>query len=264
MRKACATTTPCGAVIRHAFRRHPPPMTAGPHPALADGRGWSSEAKQLLAELGFTVINGDDPSAPGGANLLVALRGRPTEHHFDPEEVSYWRFDGEAGRIASLDRGTPAPPEQEFSWGRIRIVDRLHVENDFIGFGGTLRVADIDQETRLVQFHAPAPIFRWAGHSQGLDWLTDEVGAFFARLMVPIDYEGGAEERVGKVGPAALYAAFVQDAWRRFAATRTEEEAEPELARWARREGHRLEAADPEAVKAGRELRIKLGLRPAE
>lgn len=237
-------------------------MTAGPHPVLDDARAWTSEAKSLLAELGFTLINGDDPSAPGGANLLLALRAAPTERHFDPEEVSYWRFDGGVGRVAALERGTAVVAEQRFSWGRIRIVDRLHVENDFIGFGGTLRVADVDAQTRLVQFHAPAPIFRWAGHSQGLDWLTDEVGAFFARLMIPIDYEG-AERLVGEVGPAALYAAFVQDAWRRFAATRREEEAEPELARWARREGRRLEAVDPDAVRAGRELRTKLGLRPA-
>jgi hypothetical protein len=237
-------------------------MTAGPHPALADARAWVPEAAALVAELGFTLINGDDPSEPGGANLLVALRDEPTLRHFDPESVSYWRFDGEHGRIATLERDMPAPSEGRFSWGRIRIVDRLHVENDFLGFGGTLRVADPDPRTRLVQFHAPAPIFRWAGHSQGLDWLTDEVGAFFGRLMVPIDYEGGAEVLVGEAGPAALYAAFVQDAWRRFAATRLEQEAEPELARWARREGHRLEAVDPEAVQAGRELRIKLGLRP--
>jgi hypothetical protein len=240
-------------------------MAAGPHPALADARDWRAEAAELLADLGFTVINGDDPTAPGGSNLLVALRDEPTERHFDPELVSYWHFDGEVGRIATIERDDPAEPRKTtFSWGRIRLVDRLHVENDFIGFGGTLRLADPDPQTRLVQFHAPAPIFRWAGHSQGLDWLTDEVGAFFARLMIPIDYKGGAEQLVGEVGPAALYAAFVQDAWRRFAATRLEREAEPELARWARREGHRLEHDDPEAVEAGRQLRIQLGLRPAD
>jgi hypothetical protein len=270
MRLADRSTRESHATARHrgmhaGTRRtaHADAMSAGPHPELEDAHGWSSSAAALLAELGFTLINGDDPTSPGGANLLVALRDEPTERHFDPEEISYWRFDGDVGRIAALDRGTRAEREGSFSWGRIRLVDRLHVENDFLGFGGTLRVADPDPRTRLVQFHAPAPIFRWAGHSQGLDWLTDEVGAFFARLMIPIDYEGGAEQLVGQVGPAALYAAFVQDAWRRFAATRLEQEAEPELARWARREGHRLEHDDPASVEAGRQLRIRLGLRPA-
>lgn len=217
----------------------------------------------LLEDLGFTLINGDDSREPGGANLLIALRSAPTLHHFDPESVSWWHFDGEHGKLAGLDRDTELRhPEQPFSWGRIRIVDRLKAENDYLGFGGTLRVADVDPETRIVQFHAPAPILRFAGHSQGLDSLTDEVGAFFGRLMVPIDFEGGAEKLVGEAGPRALYAAFVQDAWRRFAATLSERRAEPALAAWARREGHRLEAVDREAVEAGRKLRIALGLRP--
>ncbi len=237
-------------------------MTAGPHPELADPARWAAAAASLLTDLGFSLVNGDDPTMPGGANLLVALRAEPTLHHFDPESLSYWRFDGERGRLAFLDRETQILGERPFSWGRIRIVDRLKVENDYLGFGGTLRVADVDPGTRVIQFHAPAPIYRFAGHSQGLDWLTDEVGAFFGRLMVPIDFQGGAEQVVGKAGPRALYAAFVQDAWRRFAATRREVEAEPELAAWARREGHKLEAIDPEAVKAGRDLRIGLGLRP--
>lgn len=238
-------------------------MTAGPHLELADPTRWAAAASALMAELGFSLVNGDDPSAPGGANLLIALRATPTLRHFDPEVVSWWRFDGEHGTLAVLDRTGSPPPSQPFSWGRIRIVDRIGVENDWLAFGGTLRVADVDASTRLVQFHAAAPIYRWAGHSQGLDWLTDEVGAFFARLRVPIDFRSGAERLVGEADPRALYAAFTQDAWRRFAATSRLIDAEPELAAWARREGHRLEASDPEAVAAGRALRMALGLRPA-
>lgn len=237
-------------------------MTAGPHPDLDPHDRWVAEAGLLLADLGFSLVNGDDPDAAGHANLLVAIRDRPTLRHFDPEQVSWWHFDGQRGRLATLDRTTHAPPEQPFSWGRIRVVDRLRVENDFLTFGGVLRVADPDPRTRLVQFHSPAPILRWAGHSQGVDAMTDEVGAFFGRLMAPIDFQAGAEATVGSAEPLALYAAFVQDAWRRFAATRREIEAEPELAQWARREGHRLERVAPTAVEAGRALRIALGLRP--
>jgi hypothetical protein len=80
--------------------------------------------------------------------------------------------------------------------------------------------------------------------------------------MVPIDFRPGAEALVGAATPEALYAAFVQDAWRRFAATQAERAAEPELAIWARREGHRLERVMPRAVEEGRQLRIALGLRP--
>jgi hypothetical protein len=237
-------------------------MSAGPHPELESADRWAIGAAHLLADLGFSVVNGDDPDAPGRANLLVALRDTPTLRHFDPELISYWRFDGQHGRLVELDRKRKVAGEQLFSWGRIRIVDRLQIENDYIAFGGVLRVADIDPTTRIVQFHAPAPILRWDGHSQGLDALTDEVGAFFGRLMAPIDFRPGAEALVGAADPRALYAAFVQDAWHRFAETRIEMEAEPELARWARHEGYRFETAEPALAAAGRELRIALGLRP--
>jgi hypothetical protein len=238
-------------------------MSAGPHPALADPAAWPSATAELLAELGFSLVNGDDPTEPGGANLLVALRPRPTLAHFDPEVARFWRFDGRRGSQAELTRTSRSPAAAAFSWGRIEIVDRLLVENQFIGFGGEVRVADTPDGTRLVQFHSPAPILRWAGHSQGVDAMTDEVGAFFGRLMAPIDFQEGAEALVGQAAPAALYAAFVQDAWRRFAATAPQREAEPELAAWARREGHRLERDMPAADAAGRALRIALGLRPA-
>lgn len=237
-------------------------MTAGPHPDLADPARWAAESGALLADLGFSLVNGDDPDAPGRANLLIALRSVPTRRHFDPERVSCWRFEHERSHLVAIDRSSAIDGERRFSWGRIRIVDRLQVENDFLAFGGIVRVVDLDAATRVVQFHAPAPILRWAGHSQGLDSLTDEVGAFFGRLMIPIDFRPGAEALVGQANPDVLYAAFVQDAWRRFAATQSEREAEPELAIWARREGHRLEAAMPEAVAAARRLRIELGLRP--
>jgi hypothetical protein len=236
-------------------------VSAGPHPELETSDRWATGAGRLLADLGFSLVNGDDPDAPGGANLLVALREAPTLHHFDPELITYWRFDGQHGRLVELDRERKVPREQSFSWGRIRVTDRLQIENDYIAFGGVLRVADVDPTTRIVQFHARAPIFRWAGHSQGLDPLTDEVGAFFGRLMAPIDFQPGAEALVGQTEPRALYAAFVQDAWHRFAETRVEMDAEPELARWARHEGHRFETTEPRVAAAGRELRIALGLR---
>lgn len=238
-------------------------MTAGPHPLLDPPDRWAAETATLLADLGFSLVNGDVPGAPGHANLLVAIRATPTLRHFDPETASFWRFDGERGRLATVDRTGHPPAEQPFSWGRIRIVDRLRVENDFLAFGGVLRMADPEPTTRLLQFHSPAPILRAAGHSQGVDELTDEVGAFFGRLMAPIDFQPGAEALVGAAEPLTLYAAFAQDAWRRFAATRQGAEAEPELAQWARSEGHRLEREAPEAVEAGRALRIALGLRPS-
>jgi hypothetical protein len=238
-------------------------MTAGPHPELADPARWVDATGRLLADLGFSLINGDDPAEAGGANLLVAIRSTPTLRHFDPESLECWRFDGEHGVRMEVNRRRPGPGERPVSWGHYCIVDRLGVENEFLAFGGRLRIADPDPATRLIQVHAPAPILRCAGHSQGLDPMTDEVGAFFGRIMIPVDFEPGAEQAIGAAGPLALYAAFVLDALSRFAGTRRRAAAEPEMARWSRREHRRLEAEAPDAMAAGRALLERLGLAPS-
>ncbi|HSG85024.1 MAG TPA: hypothetical protein VLA23_01695, partial [Candidatus Limnocylindrales bacterium] len=161
-----------------------------------------------------------------------------------------------------VDGEQPEPGERSLTWGRIHIEDRLAVGNDFLSFGGRLRIADLDGR-RLVQVHAPAPILRWAGHSQGLDPLTDEVGAFFGRIMIPVDFSPGGEARIGAAGPLVLYAAFVQDTWVRFGSTRRRRAAEPQLASWSRAEQRRLETSSPEAVEQARRLVAELGLVPA-
>lgn len=235
-------------------------MASGAHPELARADRWATAAAELLANLGFTLINGDRPAAPGGANLLVALRERPTLRHFDPEVVVHWALVEGRGRVVEIDRTTPPRPEGRFLWGRIRIVDRLGEMNQWIAFGGVVRVADVDPSTRLVAFNSPAPILRWAGHSQGLDRLTAAVGAFFGRLMVPIDFEPGVEERIGRTDPLVLYVAFLQDALERRVPEAAEQIGDPESATWIRFEARRCYTAAPGAWAAAEQLRREIGL----
>ena len=54
-----------------------------------------------------------------------------------------WRPRG--ARISTRSRrGTPLPIDHPFSWGTIRIVDRLEVRNEYVTFGGRLSAARID------------------------------------------------------------------------------------------------------------------------
>jgi len=235
-------------------------MASGAYPELSRSECWATAAAELLANLGFTLINGDRPASPGGANLLVALRDRPTLRHFDPEIVFHWALVEGRGRVVQIDRTTPVRPEARFAWGRVRIVDRLGEMNQWIAFGGIVRVADVDPSTRLVGFNSPAPILRWAGHSQGLDRLTAAVGAFFGRLMVPIDFEPGAEERVGRSDPLVLYAAFLQDALERRVPEAAEQIGDAETATWIRFEARRLYTAAPRIWEAAAQLRREIGL----
>jgi hypothetical protein len=174
-------------------------------------------AVDLLANLGF-VARSDLPDRPGPAYLLVAFRPEPTLHHYDPELVQYWTTDAGRGTQRVLTRKTALPIDTGFSWGMVRIVDRLKVSNEYLTFGGHLAAASILDATVAV-FTSPAPLLRRGGHSQGWDEGAECIGAFFGRLLVAVDYEPGFETRLAKASPLARYAAFVSDIVTRYRAS---------------------------------------------
>jgi hypothetical protein len=218
------------------------------------------EAAQHVEHLGFLDVNGTAPQAPGGSNLVVALRDRPTLVHFDPERVEHWAAEGGRGRPAEINRKTDLPLERPFSWGTIRVVDRLEVFNSFLTFGGIVRAVARDASTKIVILSSHAPILRSTGHSQGVDLSTGEVGAFFARMMIPIDFTPGAEARIAAADPMALYAAFHASVEARLGASEELRESHPAFAAWCGRERRRLTRQFEREWVAGRELAAELGL----
>ncbi len=225
------------------------------------GSDWTTEAGRILADLGFEIVTGEHPDNPTASDLVVALRDRPTLRHFDPEDVLYWTTQGGRGRPARLDRSVKVLPlEQRFAWGRISIVDRLGKMNQFISFGGVLRVAELDKETIVALFSSPAPIQRMVGRSQRTDLLTEPIGAFFGRMMIPIDFEPTAEPRISATDPLELYCAFVLDASLRLGRSPALRQAQPQLASWVSGEVRRLSAHEDDAWSSGRELVADLNL----
>ena len=222
---------------------------------------WAAEAATRLADLGFLLVDGDYAGAVGRPRLLVALRDRPTLRHFDPEAISYWWFDRDHGKLNWLDRTRRMPVERPISWGRVQVVDRIPVSNQFLTFGGTLRAQVVDPTTIVCSVSSPAPILRWSGHSQGIDLLTDEVGAFMARLRIPIDYVEGAEARVAKVCPLALYAAMLAESLPRLRHSRSLRRVQHGYTRFAESEYTRLTRDAPDDWREGEALLDDLGLR---
>ena len=208
--------------------------------------GWAAPAAAALRDLGFTLLHSDRPSAPGGSQLVVALRDRPTLRHFDPEQLTCWVAASGRGVALPIDRHTPAG-ERPVLWGHLHVVDRLAVENRFLTFGGTLRIADIDPGFRVVQHVSPGPVVRWGGHSQGSDALAGEIGAFFGRLIVPVDYVPGGEARLAAEAPEHLYTAFLRDmvARRREATRRLDPDRDVQIRSWMSAEIARIRAAHP-------------------
>lgn len=174
----------------------------------------------MLADLGFRLVEADR-LAPDDSHLLVALRDRPTLDHFDPETVAYYAPAGGGAAVASIDRRTPVVPGlrgvRRALWGHVHVIDRVPVENRFLTFGGDLRLARVSPTLTIVDLCSPAPIVRWGGHSQSVDGLSEAIGAFFGRLIVPVNFVAGAAQKIDALLPEVLYRAFLADAAERAA-----------------------------------------------
>ena len=169
----------------------------------------SGLASRRLADLGF-LVGPDLPDRPGPAYLLVALRDAPTLRHYDPERVEYWVSRAGRGTRESLTRATRLPLDVPFSWGMIRLFDRLSVTNEYLAFGGRLSAAEVDGATIAV-FTSPVPMLRRGGHSQAWDEGTDVLGGFFGRLLAAVDVHPELERRLAAEDPLVRYSAFVRD-----------------------------------------------------
>lgn len=215
-------------------------------------------AAARLADWGF-LADPDLPDRPGPALLLVALRQRPTLRHYDPEVVEYWVTADERGERASLTYASRMPVERDFSWGLIRIVDRLSVSNEYLTFGGHLSAAAVEGVTVAV-FSSPAPLLRRGGHSQGWDVGAQDIGAYFGRLMVAVDYAPGFEAKVAAADPVVRYAAFLSDVADRYRQSDGLRQARADLWRLLRSEEDRLRRTSPDAWAAGTALLVAAGV----
>ncbi len=216
--------------------------------------------EQLVADLGF-LVHRDLPRDGRDAVLVIAVRDQPTERHFDPEVITYWRTDARGrGVRAEITATSAMPVAARFSWGAIETVDRFGVTNTFVSFGGQLAAWRQDRGTVITTWSSPGPILCRGGHSQGYDHLAAEVSAFFARLLVPIDFVPGAERLVATATPLTRYAAFLRhDVGLLRSSDRVRELHGPD-ARLVSAEGERIRRDEPMAWEAGTQLLAQLGL----
>jgi hypothetical protein len=134
------------------------------------------------------------------------------------------------------------------------------VFNSFLGFGGRLTVEALDADTAIAVFASPAPLARWTGHSQAPDALADRVGAFFGRLMVPVDFVRDFEARLSRLAPQPLYAAFLAEWHAELAASAYVRESDPGSVAFVSREMNRIRAEDAAAWAEGEALLAALSV----
>jgi hypothetical protein len=210
-------------------------------------------AARLLEDWGFLAAP-DLPDRPGPAYLLVAIRARPTLRHYDPELVEYWVTDDTGrGVRETVTFASRMPREAEFSWGRISVVDRKGIGNQYLTFGGQLRAQRIDGEVISV-FSSPAPLLRKGGHSQGWDAGSLMVGGFLGRFRSAAGYEVTFERRVATTDPITRYAAFVNELVTRYRASEYLRDHYPRLWTLMLGEERRLRRDHPQAWRGGVEL----------
>jgi hypothetical protein len=220
----------------------------------------AADASRRLARLGF-LLETPPHGHPGEARLLVALRAPPTLEHFDPEVIRFWRTgEDRRGHLTELTIESRAPMRAEFSWGRIEVIDRLAIENSFATLGGEVRLASVGPQESVAIFSSPGPIVRLGGHSQDVDQVAVELGAFFARIMVPIDFEAGVEEAISAATPLVRYAAFVAFEEARYAHHAPLRQEQPAIAGAVAAEARRLRSAANDAWMAGNDLLVRMGL----
>jgi hypothetical protein len=217
-----------------------------------------AEAARLISDWGF-LVEPDLPDRPGPACLLVAIRKLPTLRHYDPESVEYWvEVDGR-GVPAILDHQTHMPLDVSFSWGQVRVVDRVRATNRYVTFGGLLTADRVDGTT-VATFLSPAPLLRRGGHSQGWDPGASSLGAFFARLRAAVGSERALERLAADADPVTRYAAFVHDLTQRYGHSEALRAIDTSTWMLFRQERARLESEHPAAWAAGRELLAAAGL----
>ena len=214
-------------------------------------------AARLLEDWGF-LAHPDLPDLAGDAYLLVALRDHPTLRHFDPERIELWVSHGSHGAPLEITRAT-ARLETAFSWGTIRILDRLGITNEYVSFGGQVTVNAVGGMTVAVLVSS-APLLRRGGHSQGWDEAAVDLGAFFGRLLLAVDYVPGFEALMVEATPLARYAAFVVATLERYRRSSVLCEAHPQLWLLLTAEQSRLRSDHPSDWDAGVRLADAGGL----
>lgn len=216
----------------------------------------------LLEELGFLHVPGP-PLAEPPAYLFVALRPRPTLRHFDPERIDYWcDYEGRGVRVV-VDRSAVPAGESAFAWGRISVVDRKGITNDYVSFGGLLRTRRVG-DVLVAVFTSAAPIAASGGHSQSWDPLAGEMAAFLARLRAAAGADLAFERRLSALSPSTIYAAFVCDALARHMTRQGEVVGEGRKMDVLRRERSRLLDDYPSEWVAGQALAAWFLDRPAD
>lgn len=153
------------------------------------------------------------PRGIGFSGLLVAIRPRPTEAHYDPESVQLRLRDanGSAQWVSLSQRPSFRQPARVCA-GHITLGDRREKKVEFFTFGGEIR-AVLDDATTVYAIRSPVPILGITPPS--LNTVAEKLALKAETALARGDACWGRNrqgflQRLGEVDPMALYAAILE------------------------------------------------------
>jgi hypothetical protein len=170
----------------------------------------------LMENWGYYLLPKSHPDSPGYTGLLVAIRKKPTEKHFDPQTMRL-RLRGEYNQAKWTTLGLHSPVELPIKAsmhvcpGEVILRDRIDKRADFFTFGGSLEAVSVPGEA-VYSLRSPAPVLQLTDDLESVpDQLASETEALIGELQVRwgADEEGFAR-RLAQVDPLQFYLATLQ------------------------------------------------------
>lgn len=188
------------------------------NPALTIGNGIRPESLfNFMRNWGFYLLPKSHQDSPGYLGLIVAIREKPSQSHFNPE-------------MARLQIGLSGAPGQKWETLRLRplfhdsrplypgfisLLDGAGRQQQFFTFGGSIEVAQQDGET-IYLLRSPAPILLIGNPVIEVEETSEAFAEEFEATLAQahawwkLDDQGFAD-RLTKTNPMQLYLACIND-----------------------------------------------------
>lgn len=170
----------------------------------------------LMENWGYYLLPKSHPDSPGYTGLLVAIRKKPTEKHFDPQSMRLRLRDKyDQAKWTTLwlysPQELPIKASIHVCPGEVMLRDRTDKRANFFAFGGSLEAVSVPGET-VYSLRSPAPILQLTDDPESVpDQLASETEALISELQVGWGSdEAGFARRLAQVEPFQFYLTTLQ------------------------------------------------------
>lgn len=200
------------------------------------------EAVDLLRHMerwGYDLTEPPHPRSPGYNRLIVAMRRRPTEEHYDPEAIHLHLCGAQGTPVrTTVHRDTTVSQPANICPGRLELSDRVNARRGFFTYGATIDRGSTPDET-VIDIRSPAPILELTGTLDETiaEQLVSETEAQWAKTRAQWGADDiGFTRSLASKPPQNLYASTVLSLWEAYQHSRILRQTFPQFYAMLRRE----------------------------